>query len=80
MRSMDSLDTIEKISPTPNDDDQLREMVDDCNSLIDRYNSTIQSAAENNSGSITDQEPDVQALYLQIVNYKKKIEKIRMGY
>ncbi len=76
MRSMDSLDTIEKISAAPDDDDQVRAMVDDVNSLIDRYNATPQAAA----GASTGNAPDVQALYLQIVNYKKKIEKIRRGY
>ncbi len=73
---MDSLDTIEKISVSPNDDDQVRAMVDDVNSLIDRYNATPQAATGATSGAAT----DVQALYIQIVNYKKKIEKIRRGY
>jgi hypothetical protein len=75
---MDALDTIEKLTGSPEDDDQLREMVADCNALIDRYNGSLRLAAQSSSGGA--QAPDMQALYLQIVNYKKKIEKIRMGY
>ncbi len=78
MRSMDALDTIEKLTGKPEDDDQLRGMVADCNALIDRYNGSLRSATTAPSGGA--QSPDLQALYLQIVNYKKKIEKIRMGY
>jgi hypothetical protein len=75
---MDALDTIEKLTGKPEDDDQLRGMVADCNALIDRYNGRLRSASPAPSGGA--QASDMQALYLQIVNYKKKIEKIRMGY
>ncbi len=78
MRSMDALDTIEKLTGKPEDDDQLRGMVADCNALIDRYNGNLRAAAAAPAGG--GQSADLQALYLQIVNYKKKIEKIRMGY
>ncbi len=76
---MDALDPIEKLTGSPEDDPQLREMVADCNALIDRYNAGLRSAvsAAPAGGAQTS---TVQALYLQIVNYKKKIEKIRMGY
>jgi hypothetical protein len=75
---MDALDPIEKLSGSPEDDAQLREMVADCNALIDRYNASLRSAVPAPAGGA--QTSNVQALYLQIVNYKKKIEKIRMGY
>ena len=75
---MDALEPIEKLSGSPDDDDQLRGMVDDCNALIDRYNANLRASVPAPSGGA--QAPNVQALYLQIVNYKKKIEKIRMGY
>lgn len=75
---MDALEPIEKLSGSPDDDDQLRGMVDDCNALIDRYNASLGAAVSAPSGD--GQAPNGQALYLQIVNYKKKIEKIRMGY
>ncbi len=78
MRPMDALDTIEKLTGKPEDDDQLRGMVADCNALIDRYNGRLQAATPAPAGGA--QTSDLQALYLQIVNYKKKIEKIRMGY
>jgi|GEM_PF-3600495 len=73
---MDALEPIEKLSGSPDDDDQLRGMVDDCNALIDRYNASLGAPAPSGGA----QAPNGQALYLQIVNYKKKIEKIRMGY
>ncbi len=76
---MDLLQPIEKLKLSPTDDGQIKEMVDDCNGLIDRYNARLpsgeQSAPQASAG--TDQ---LQGLYIQIVNYKKKIEKIRMGY
>jgi hypothetical protein len=75
---MDALDTIEKLTGKPEDDDQLRGMVADCNALIDRYNGSLRLGDTAATGGA--QAPDMQALYLQIVNYKKKIEKIRMGY
>jgi hypothetical protein len=78
MRSMDALGPIEKLSGSPEDDAQLREMVADCNALIDRYNAASRSAVPGSRGR-PPKPSTVQALYLQIVNYKKKIEKIRMG-
>ena len=75
---MDALDPMKKLSGGPEDDAQLRAMVADCNALIDRYNASLRTAVPAPAGG--DKTSDAQALYLQIVNYKKKIEKIRMGY
>jgi hypothetical protein len=76
---MDQFQPIEKLTLSSTDDGQIKEMIEDCNGMIDRYNARLpsgeQSASQASAG--TDQ---LQSLYIRIVNYKKKIEKIRMGY
>ena len=76
---MDSFAPVEKLTASSEDDNQIQAMVNDYNSLADRYNSKISSGAKAPSQAAAGTD-ELQALYIQIVNYRKKIEKIRMGY
>ncbi len=50
-------------------DDYLKQMVKECNALIDRYNEMDDSESE-----------EAKELKVTILNYKNKIAKIKEGY
>lgn len=66
---MKKVSDLSKLQISENDDSSFKEMIYECNSLIDQFNdlSDVDSL-------------QAKSLKVQILNYKNKIEKIRKGY
>lgn len=66
---MRKISDLEKLEINEDYDSQLKQMVKECNQLIDKYNELDDDESEESKD-----------LKVRILNYKNKIEKIKHGY